>query len=294
MWWRYNEWLGVRFRIHPLLTVFMFLSALTGRFIELIMLFGIVLIHELGHVAAARHFGWRVRDIVLTPFGGVAVTDEAGSVPAREEAVVALAGPAMNALMIAFAFVMGEAGIWTHAWKTYFVQANLTLMLFNLLPITPLDGGKLLHSGLSLLIPFYRTLKFTAAFSLLASSAIVGAAMSRLGAGGLELNLLLVGSFLMYSNWTDFKTAPYVFLRFLMHRGKRVAEWTRLGRRVSPITVRGGERLSAVVRLLMREKLHLIVILNRQGAVEAVVPELICTKHYIEQQQNRAVSELFM
>ena len=74
-------------------------SIVTGYFVELITLFAIVFVHELGHVAAARGFGWNVLEVKLLPFGGVAEVEEAGSLPSKEEAIVAIAGPLQNLWM---------------------------------------------------------------------------------------------------------------------------------------------------------------------------------------------------
>ncbi|MCI3923624.1 M50 family metallopeptidase [Paenibacillus sp. TRM 82003] len=297
MYWLYEawiRWLGVRFRLHPLFTIVLLLSAVTGHFLEIITLFGLVLIHELGHAAAAKQLGWRVREVQLTPFGGVAVTDEDGSMPAREEAVVAIAGPAMNALMIGFGYAMWGAGVWTHAWMIYFVQANATLMLFNMLPVLPLDGGKLLRVSIGSWLPYYKTLKATSMWSMIASGLLVGVALTQLGEGGLGMNILFIGSFLLYANWYEWKSVPYRFFRFLLVRGRRVGEWLRRGATPMPIVVRRRAPVSDVVRRLMRERLHLVVVLNEEGDVLALLPEDRCTKHYLEREQHRAVSELFM
>ncbi len=290
---RFDRWFGVRFRLHPLFVLLLLLSAATGRFLEILTLFGIVLIHEIGHAAMAKHLGWRVREVLLTPFGGVAVTDEDGSVPAREEALVAIAGPAMNLAMIGFAYAMTAAGIWTHAWTTVFAQANLTLMLFNLAPILPLDGGKLLRVCLGYALPYYRTLKATTFWSLLASAALVGFASTRLGEGAMT-SAAVIGTFLLYANWYEYRTAPYRFLRFLLGRESRVREWSRRGAKAHPLVVEPGDTLQSVSRLLRRERLHRFVLATRSGRVLAVVPEERIASRYATEEQNRAVSELFM
>jgi stage IV sporulation protein FB len=297
MSWLYdlsNRWLGVKFRLHPLFTMLLCLTAITGHFLEIITIFGIVLIHEIGHAAAAKQFGWRLREVMLTPFGGVAITDEDGSIPAKEEAIVAIAGPAMNALMIGFALALAAAGVWTQAWTDYFVKANATLLFFNLVPVLPLDGGKLLRVTLGYMLPYYRTLKATALWSMLASGAAVGVALTRLGAGGLELNLLFIGTFLIYANWYEWKTAPYRFFRFLLSRRQRVSIWLRQDMIPVPIVVNRAAPLTAVVRMLKRERLHQVVITGEKGRVLGVLPEERCTTHYLEREQNRAVSDLFM
>ncbi|HZG58034.1 M50 family metallopeptidase [Paenibacillus sp.] len=294
MWSRFERLIGVRFRLHPLFVLLLLLSAATGRFLEIVTLFGIVLIHEIGHAAMAKHLGWRMREVLLTPFGGVAVTDEDGSVPAREEALVAAAGPAMNLVMIGFAYAMTAAGVWTHAWTTHFAQANLTLMLFNLAPILPLDGGKLLRVGVGYAISYYRTLKLTTFWSLLASGALVGYASTRFGEGGPMTSAAVIGAFLLYANWYELRTSPYRFFRFLLARAARVRQWTQRGAKAHPLLAEPDEPLSIVARRLLRERLHRIVVATAAGEVVAVVPEERCAERYATEDQNRAVSDLFM
>ncbi|WP_274362626.1 site-2 protease family protein [Paenibacillus thermotolerans] len=289
-----SKLLGVRLKLHPLLTIVLILSAFTGHFIELITLFGIVFIHELGHVAAAKHFGWRFREIQLTPFGGVAVVDDAGSIPAREEAIVAACGPAMNLIMIGFAYAMQLSGLWTEAWVSYWIHANGLLMLFNLLPVLPLDGGKLLQAGLSLLLPYHFTMKLGAAASLVLSALMLGIAFSRVGKYTLELNLAMIGAFLLYSNWHEWRSLHYRFLRFLMSRSLRVPEWVRQGAAAKPIMAGVKTQLPDVVTKFMRERLHIVLVLDKQGKLLGAIPEEKCTAHYLEKKKDSAVIELFM
>jgi len=93
---------SVRFRVHPCFWLVVVPTVWSGYFLEVVTLFGLILIHELGHVSVARHFGWRMTEIELLPFGGVAKTDEWGTVPAKEEMLVAIAGPGPSMALWSF------------------------------------------------------------------------------------------------------------------------------------------------------------------------------------------------
>ena len=82
-----------KIRIHPLTWVMFALSVLTARFTELLLMFLVVLCHELGHAFAAQLFGWRIKSVTLLPFGGELDTDEHGNRPWKEELIVLAAGP---------------------------------------------------------------------------------------------------------------------------------------------------------------------------------------------------------
>lgn len=251
----------------------MLASVATGRFLELAVLFTIVLLHELGHVAAAMGFGWTVTEVKLLPFGGVAEVEEAGAMPIREEVWVALAGPLQNVWMAAAGWGMWQAGWIDGGWAEEFVRANLLICCFNLLPILPLDGGKLFQAWLSLFVPYHRTLVWCARISLAFSALLVLAAFAPLLFGGLlQLNLLAIGLFLCFSNWSHMRNVPFVFLRFLMHRARRSERHFDAGALARPIVIAETRPVSAALRLFMKEGYHLVYIM-KHGRVAKVVPE---------------------
>jgi Zn-dependent protease len=132
----------------------------------LVTVFAFVILHELGHSLMAMQYGVRVHDITLLPIGGVARLDHVPN-GARREAGVALAGPAVNVAIAAFLvpllFAYGAArsfdspSDYLHLLdQTTFggmlaslVFVNLALVVFNLAPVFPLDGGRIFRAVLS-------------------------------------------------------------------------------------------------------------------------------------------------
>jgi len=270
----------------------MLVSVLAGYFVELLTLFGIVLIHEFGHVAAAKSFGWRIREVRLLPFGGVAVTDDEGSAPAHEEIVVALAGPLQNAVMVGFACAMKATGVSDPAWWDYFLQSNLLIGLFNLLPIQPLDGGKMLKAVLSYLLAYHQTMVIVTATGMLLGLFIIALSLSPWHGQGVQLNLMLIGCFLVYANWQDYRNIPYLHMRFLMSRNERFLQWMARGTLAQPIVVSGRRKIADVMRMFMRERYHLIYVLNERGAIEGVFPEQRVIEAFFNRKPGSVVSEL--
>ena len=130
----------------------------TASVVFVCLLFLCVLLHEFGHVIAARRYGVKTPDITLLPIGGVAQMERIPEKP-QEELVVALAGPAVNVVIAAVLFLLlggfppldaatelhspGQGILERLAW------VNLTLVVFNLLPAFPMDGGRVLRAFLA-------------------------------------------------------------------------------------------------------------------------------------------------
>lgn len=267
------KWRGIRFGLHPLFVLVMLASVATGRFLEIAVLFFIVLIHELGHLIAAAGFGWTIREVKLLPFGGVIEVEEAGTLPTREEAWVAIAGPLQNVWLAGAGWLLGQAGLVDSLWAEDFVRANLLLLCFNLLPILPLDGGKLLQAWVSMRVPYHRTLILCARVSLAFSFILLAASIAPLLFGGLlHLNLLAIGVFLIVSNWMHARNVPFLFFRFLVHRARRAERRFDAGTLARPIVLAEHRPLTAALRLFMKEGYHLIYIM-RNGRIAKVVPE---------------------
>lgn len=148
------------------------LAGATYGALLVLALFFCIALHELGHAVAARFFGIPVRQIVLLPIGGVAQLDREPNRPLHE-LVIAAAGPAVN-VVIAIALVavlllasaavgvspmgllMSSPRVSVPSALAWLLQANIALVLFNLIPAFPLDGGRIFRATLGFFMPWYR------------------------------------------------------------------------------------------------------------------------------------------
>ncbi|WP_338044384.1 M50 family metallopeptidase [Paenibacillus pinistramenti] len=252
----------------------MLTSVLTGHFAELIVLFGIVFVHELGHAAAARMLGLNVLSIQLLPFGGVAAVEDNGTLSAAKEIWIAAAGPLQNVILAGTGLLAHLAGLWQGPTLAYFVQANILIVLFNLLPILPLDGGKMAQALCSLFLPYHSTLLWAARISVVFSVLLIAYSFyPLLSHQGVQLNLLMVGIFLFYSNWVDHRNIPFRFIRFLIGRQRLFAGQDPSAKNAQPIVADETKPLDTVLRLLKRDKYHFVYVLNPAGELLQIVPE---------------------
>ncbi|SEN34491.1 site-2 protease family protein [Lihuaxuella thermophila] len=265
-------------RIHPLFWVLVCSAVWTGHFIEILSLFVLIVIHELGHVTAAWSFGWRIHSMELLPFGGVAKMDEWGTVPAREEIIVALAGPFQHVYIVLMSFMFEQAGWWTEEWTEYFIRGNLMIACFNLLPVYPLDGGRVLQAVLSYFLPYRRVIAWTLWFSLLFSF-LMAVSSFLISESSVMLHLLLIALFLFFSNLVALRRKSFQFLRFLIQRRDRgICHDVS----IKKLTVQADEPLRKVIKNWYKERYHILEIVDGQGRMIGFLPEEKVLEYYFK------------
>src|SRR5439155_7920025 len=159
-------------------------SSLTWNVLEYLSLFVIVLMHECGHALACRQVGGRADQIVLWPLGGVAYIDP----PPRPGATLwsIVAGPLVNVVLmplVLLAFFSAERLGWENSEPNVYVfiknllQINTILLVFNLLPIYPLDGGQILRSLLWFVVGRARSLMIATIIGFIGVAGLIGLAL---------------------------------------------------------------------------------------------------------------------
>lgn len=207
---------GVTVRMHASMVVFIGLTLLLGggivnsleaRVTSMTMLFGLVLLHEFGHVFACRAVGGTADEILMHPLGGLAYA----SPPRRwlPSLITTVGGPAVNLGLLMLAAVVcyavggrppwnpfsprfeflgqGEmfAGVYRQA--AWFFLVNYYLLLFNLIPSFPLDGGRILQETLWPFVGYYRSMMIAVTLGMVGA---VGFGVWGLATGSLLLAVL--------------------------------------------------------------------------------------------------------
>src|SRR6202040_612877 len=139
--------------------------------IFMLLLFACVVAHEFGHIFTARAFGVATPDVTLLPIGGVARLERIPEAP-HEEFLIAIAGPLVNVLialgLIVLAGARLNAGDLTamDSAKVWLVDrlaaVNLFLVLFNMIPAFPMDGGRVLRALLATRMGYVRATELAA------------------------------------------------------------------------------------------------------------------------------------
>ena len=137
----------------------------------IVALFVCVVLHEFGHVFAARRYGIATSDVTLLPIGGVASLERMPERPGQE-IVVALAGPAVNVVIaLVLMFLLGAQFDLSQMAQLEQAQtsligriaaANVMLFVFNLIPAFPMDGGRVLRAVLAISMGYTRATRVAA------------------------------------------------------------------------------------------------------------------------------------
>ena len=192
-----------------------------------------ILLHECAHGAAAALLGCPPASIELTPLGALMRLEDEAALPPVKRLLILLAGPAATMLLCWVALTLTRRGVLDRYAGQLLFMANLSILLVNLLPALPLDGGRVLALLLSL---FLTGNSVRRVMRWLGMALGVGCVLLNIvlcwTAGGVNLSLTCAGCFLMYAAATGTATAALSELRGLMERKLRLERRGRLRCRV--------------------------------------------------------------
>ena len=123
-----------KIQIHPFFYLVSFLAFITGNFKSFCLFMSILIVHECGHILAALYFHWNILTIFLFPFGALTMFQDHLNKPIKEELIIVLMGPIFQCI---FYYILSIYSL------PYLKSFHYGLLFFNLLPIVPLDGSKI-------------------------------------------------------------------------------------------------------------------------------------------------------
>lgn len=148
--------------------VIVLLSFLAGYFEYTFLTIIIIIVHEMGHFLTGYFLKLKVKEISLFMFGGVTIFDEDLNLNIFKELLVVVMGPVVQMLFYMIVYYFYTKGFVSVNTMKKVSTINLTLLEFNLLPILPLDGGKILNNILDLILYYDLAHKVSLAVSFLA------------------------------------------------------------------------------------------------------------------------------
>lgn len=253
---------GCEIRLHPMLMALIVLAAWAGQLPLFLVAFGSVLYHELCHVLAAVLCGYSVTRIEVLPFGSVAQIQGLFEERPQSEMLIALAGPAANVLMVMILTTLQHYTGLALPYQEPFVAANLQLAVFNLLPLLPMDGGRILRSALARCISLGKATRLAADLGILGGTALcVAAAAGWLRGSGRAVTILL-GLTVLLTALRERRNASWLWLRELTGKKQKLLSEETMP--VRQIVARWDMPLGQLAMRFIPHRYHLITVLNEK------------------------------
>ena len=259
-----------RLRLHPLLPLLWLFAGLSGPG-RLLAALCALLLHESGHIAAARLCGAGLAEVEITPLGGVITVENPETLRGGRQFLLASFGPLFSLGGCLLTPALFSSGTVPFSFACAFARANLLLLLFNLLPVLPLDGGHMLRAVLCRFFPenaITRILCFAAgALGVLLCAVSLYFAFQ----GRMILAPAFCGLYLIYVSAADGRRCTARYVTALIARRQKLENHALLP--VETVAAGAGMPVGALLRRLSPGKYHIILVLAPDGVTRHGVIE---------------------
>jgi len=176
---------------------------ITGNFKGFLIFSIIILIHELGHILPALYYKWNIEKVILLPFGALTLFKEKINRPLKEEFIILISGPLVQ---IVFTYILLKIN-----YNEDILNYSKLILFFNLLPIYPLDGSKLLNIILNKITNFKKSHLLTIYLSFLTILLLLVKVK-------INLIFVLILVFIIIKVLEELKNHGNLFNKFLLER----------------------------------------------------------------------------
>ena len=188
------------------------LYLISGSFKEIIILYIIIIIHELGHLLFIKIFNKEILEIKIYPFGGITKYNSLINHNIKEELLISIGGIINQLLLILIYTILFKINIINNYTYNLFNKLNISLLIFNMLPIIGLDGEKIIHLLLELILPYKKVNNISIIISLITIIIFIIKCIT------LKINIIFVLSFLLYKIVYFIKNKKYIENKFILER----------------------------------------------------------------------------
>ncbi len=201
----------MKISIHPLTYILLLSILLCGYFNYFLIISTILLIHDIGHLLVMYLFNISVYKIVVLPFGSIINTSISYNLDSNKLLLVSLSGIIMQLILYIVFYYLHKYLLINDLSYHIFLTYNKYIIIFNILPIIPLDGSKALISLLERFIPYRLSIIICNLISIILISIFILF-------NDLSLNLILISIFLYYKTYTEILNINFIFNKFLLER----------------------------------------------------------------------------
>jgi stage IV sporulation protein FB len=235
---------GLKFKLHPLFLLLGVALFFLGAGYTFIAYTVTLIIHEMGHATMAEKYGYVLDDLKLMPYGAV-ISGKTEGMSVKEEVIIALAGPAVN-VTVALIFT----ALWwlvpqTHFFTEVFVISNVITALFNLLPVFPLDGGRVALALFCMKFPHSKAMKIVRITGITLAIGLSAAFIVSFFYG-FNVTIGIMAIFILISAASGSRSDGYIQIHKSTYLSKNLSK----GLPVKEIAILGSEPIHKAFRLL--------------------------------------------
>lgn len=252
-----------RVNVHPLLPLVLLLSGLLNGWHTMLGSLMAFIVHETGHILTAQFWGQEVSLVEFTPFGAVMALKEGKGTKPLSAFLIAAAGPAFSLLGFAASPFLIRSPWVPLSLALSFGRFSLMLFVINLLPVLPLDGGRMLETILARFFPDQAVRRLLTRAGFAVSLFLIGLSFWFAVQGKLNLSPCFAGFYLLYASERERRQLGAAYLTNLIARRQKIREGVILP--VEWIAVSGNASLQSLLPRLSPGKYHMFIPLSPDG-----------------------------
>lgn len=237
-----------------------------GFFEMLLIAYGVTSIHEFAHVLIAKMCNVEIDGVEVLPFGITMRIAENCVKDTVSEMKIALAGPLSNFLIAYFTY-----GLYDGAYRQFIITTSIVMGVFNLLPVFPLDGGRVLRALMVKKFGHIRATNMVLNFSYVFCFLILAAGLFALYLTKFNFSVLLIGGFLIANITEERKNANMIIMKDILYSRKKL-----LHKGVSKgniLVAEENQKAKSVLKELSYDKYYIINIVDNHLNIIKTVTE---------------------
>ncbi len=201
----------MKISINPITYFLLLVILLCGYFNYFLIISIILFIHDLGHLIILKLLNIKVDSIEILPFGSLINTNIGYNIKSIYLFLISISGILMQIVLYLIFYLLFSYGLISDLSYNIFIIYNKLIIIFNLLPIIPLDGSKILFSLLENIISYKKCLIIMNIISII--SIIIFIFINTM-----NLNLLLISFFCLFKTYLEIANHSFIFNKFLLER----------------------------------------------------------------------------